>query len=231
MTSLRTYVLPVAAMTAIVLASNVLVQFPVFAEIGGLQLADLLTWGAFTYPFAFLVTDLTNRRYGPAVARRVVMAGFATAILCSVAAPPILYNLGLLEYATAGDRLLRIALASGAAFLVAHLLDIWVFNRLRQGSWWRAPAASSVSGSVLDTFTFFAIAFAPIFVFVGPNDGFALEAAPLLGVLATEAPRWISWAIGDFTVKLTIAVLALVPYRIVMQQFAPYRPVDASAAA
>lgn len=230
MTSLRTYLLPVAAMTAIVLASNILVQFPVFAEIGGLQLADLLTWGAFTYPFAFLVTDLTNRRHGPATARRVVMAGFATAILCSVLAPPILYDLGLLEYATAGDRLLRIALASGAAFLAAQLLDIAVFNRLRQGSWWRAPAASSVSGSVLDTVTFFAIAFAPIFVFVGPNDGFALEAAPLLGVFAAEAPRWVSWAIGDFTVKLAIAVLALVPYRIVMQQFAPYRPADAGAA-
>ncbi|HEX2017531.1 MAG TPA: queuosine precursor transporter [Aurantimonas sp.] len=230
MTSLRSLALPVAAMTAIVLASNVLVQFPVFAEIGGLQLADLLTWGAFTYPFAFLVTDLTNRRYGPAVARRVVMAGFATAILCSVLAPPILHDLGLLEYATAGDRLFRIALASGAAFLAAQLLDIAVFNRLRQASWWRAPAASSVSGSVVDTVTFFAIAFAPIFVFVGPNDGFALETAPLLGLFSAEAPRWVSWAIGDFTVKLAIAALALVPYRIVMQQFAPYRPHDAGAA-
>ncbi|MEH6721219.1 MAG: queuosine precursor transporter [Aurantimonas endophytica] len=231
MTSLRSYILPVAAMTAIVLASNVAVQFPVFAEIGGLQLADLLTFGAFTYPFAFLVTDLTNRRYGPAVARRVVMAGFAAAVLCSIVVPPILYDLGLLEYATAADRLLRIALASGGAFLAAQLLDIAVFNRLRQDSWWRAPAASSVSGSVVDTFLFFTIAFAPVFAFVGPNDGFALEAAPLLGVFATEAPRWVSWAIGDFGMKLAIAVLALVPYRIIMQQFVPYRPVDARTAA
>ncbi|NDV88712.1 queuosine precursor transporter [Aurantimonas aggregata] len=229
MTSLRTYLLPVAAMTAIVLASNVAVQFPVFAQIGSLQLADVLTWGAFTYGFAFLVTDLTNRRYGAAVARRVVMAGFATAILCSVVVPPILYDLGWLEYATTGDRLLRIALASGGAFLVAQLLDIAVFNRLRQAGWWRAPAASSVSGSVVDTFLFFTIAFAPVFAFVGPNDGFALEAAPLFGVFATEAPRWVSWALGDLTVKLAIAVLALVPYRLIMQQFAPYRSVDAGA--
>ncbi|MDE0923073.1 queuosine precursor transporter [Aurantimonas coralicida] len=225
---LRIYLLPVIAMTAIVLASNVAVQFPVFAQIGSLQLADILTYGAFTYAFAFLVTDLTNRRYGPAIARRVVYIGFAAAVACSIVVPPVLYDLGFLDYATAAERLLRIAIASGGAFLAAQLLDIAVFNRLRQESWWRAPAASSLSGSVVDTITFFTVAFAPFFLFLGPNDGFALESAPLLGLMAVEAPRWVSWAIGDFTVKLFIAVFALVPYRIIMQHFMPARPVAAA---
>ncbi|MCE7030787.1 queuosine precursor transporter [Jiella avicenniae] len=224
MASARIYALPIAAMAAIVLASNVAVQYPVFAEIGGLQLADLLTFGAFTYPFAFLVTDLTNRRYGPRVARRVVYAGFAAAVVCSLVVPPVLYDLGLLGFSTTADRLFRIAVASGCAFLMAQLLDVAVFNRLRQDSWWRAPAASSLSGSVLDTVTFFSLAFAPLFVFLGANDGFALESAPLLGVFSLEAPRWVSWAIGDFTVKLAIAVFALIPYRVIMQRFMPYRP-------
>ena len=220
----RIYALPVAAMAAIVLASNVAVQYPVFAEVGGLQLADILTYGAFTYPFAFLVTDLTNRRYGPVVARRVVFAGFAAAVLCSLIVPPVLYDLGLLGFATTPDRLLRIAIASGGAFLMAQLLDIAVFNRMRQDSWWRAPAFSSLSGSVLDTVTFFSLAFAPMFLFLGSNDGFALENAALLGVLPTEAPRWISWAIGDFSMKLLISIFALIPYRVIMQRFMPYRP-------
>ena len=224
---LRAFMLPLAAMTLIVLASNILVQFPLSGHIGTLALGDILTWGAFTYPFAFLVTDLTNRRFGPAVARRIVYAGFAVAILASIVAPPLLFRLGLLEYPTAGDRLVRIALASGVAFLVAQLLDIAVFNRLRVQSWWRAPAFASVAGSVIDTLTFFSLAFAPVFFLLGPTDAFSLEPAPLLGVFATEAPRWISWAMGDFIVKLAIAVLALVPYRIIMQRFMPYRPVGA----
>lgn len=223
MKSMRIYLLPVAAMTTIVLAANVAVQFPLFVQLGSLQLADILTWGAFVYPFAFLVTDLTNRRYGPQVARRAVYAGFAMAVLCSIVIPPLLFDLGLLGYATAAERLFRIAIASGTAFLAAQLLDIAVFNRLRGASWWRAPAASSVSGSVLDTFVFFTVAFAPMFLLLGPNEPFALETAPLLGVLAAEAPRWVSWGLGDLSVKLLIAVFALVPYRIIMQQFLPYR--------
>ena len=224
---LRAFMLPLAAMTLIVLASNILVQFPLSGHIGTLALGDILTWGAFTYPFAFLVTDLTNRRFGPAVARRIVYAGFAVAILASIVAPPLLFRLGLLEYPTAGDRLVRIALASGVAFLFAQLLDIAVFNRLRVQSWWRAPAFASVAGSVIDTLTFFSLAFAPVFFLLGPSDAFSLEPAPLLGMFATEVPRWISWAMGDFIVKLAIAVLALVPYRIIMQRFMPYRPVGA----
>lgn len=205
----------VAAMALVVVASNVLVQFPVQGQIGGLNLADLLTWGAFTYPFAFLVTDLANRRYGPAVARRIVFVGFMVAVVCSIAVPPLFFRLGLIEFETAADRLVRIAAASGTAFLVGQLLDVAVFNRLRRQSWWRAPVLSSLSSSVVDTAIFFSIAFAAAFAFVGPDDGFALENAPLLGLLAVEAPRWVSWALGDLGVKLVMALLALIPYRLI----------------
>lgn len=205
----------VAAMALVVVASNVLVQFPLQGQIGGLNLADLLTWGAFTYPFAFLVTDLANRRYGPAVARRIVLVGFMVAVLCSIVVPPLLYRLGLIEFETAADRLVRISAASGTAFLVGQLLDVAVFNRLRRQSWWRAPVLSSLSSSVVDTAIFFSIAFAAAFAFVGPDDGFALESAPLLGLFAVEAPRWVSWAIGDLGVKLVMALFALIPYRLI----------------
>ncbi|WP_292616278.1 queuosine precursor transporter, partial [Mesorhizobium sp.] len=88
----------VAAMALVVVASNVLVQFPLQGAIGGLSLADILTWGAFTYPFSFLVTDLANRRYGPAVARRIVFVGFTAAVICSVVIPPLLFRYGLIEF-------------------------------------------------------------------------------------------------------------------------------------
>jgi queuosine precursor transporter len=173
-------VLPsVLAMAVIVAASNVLVQYP-FEPFG---LGDLLTWGAFTYPFAFLVTDLTNRWFGPRATRRVVYAGFAVGLVLSVA---------LSEP--------RIAIASGTAFLVAQLLDVAVFNRLRQGSWWRAPLASSTLGSALDTVLFFSIAFA-----------------------GTGLP-WTTWALGDFAVKMLVAVVSLLPYASVMNLVRPYRP-------
>jgi uncharacterized integral membrane protein (TIGR00697 family) len=211
----RSLYLPlVAAMALVVVASNVLVQFPVNATVGVLSLADILTWGAFTYPFAFLVTDLANRRYGPAIARRIVFAGFMTAVACSIIIPPLLFKVGAIEFQTAADRLVRIALASGMAFLMAQLLDVTVFNRLRRRSWWRAPIFGTLAGSVLDTALFFTVAFSSVFAFVGPDDAFALEAAPLLGLLPLETERWISWALGDFTVKLLIAVFALIPYRL-----------------
>ena len=156
----------VLAMTVIVVASNILVQYPV---------NDWLTWGAFTYPVAFLVTDLANRRLGPAAARRVVYVGFALAVLCSaVLATP------------------RIAVASGTAFLVAQLLDVFVFNRLRQGTWWRAPLVSSAVGSTVDTALFFSLAFA-----------------------MTGLP-WIGWATGDLAVKLAVALAMLLPFRLLM---------------
>lgn len=205
----------VLAMALVVVASNILVQFPVMGAIGGVELADLLTWGAFSYPFAFLVTDLANRRYGPSLARRVVFAGFAVAVVCSIAVPPLFHRWGLIPFETEPGRLARIAAASGAAFLVGQLLDVGVFNRLRRRSWWRAPVFASIAGSVVDTVIFFGVAFAPAFAFVGPSDGFSLEASPLLGVFAAQAPRWFSWALGDLGVKLAIAVVALIPYRLI----------------
>lgn len=205
----------VAAMALVVVASNILVQFPVQGHFGSLALADVLTWGAFTYPFAFLVTDLANRRHGPAVARRVVLVGFAVAVACSVVVPPLLFRLGLIEFSTAADRLIRIASASGTAFLCAQLLDVTVFNWLRRASWWRAPIVGTLCGSVVDTAIFFTIAFAAAFAFIGPDDGFALEHAPLLGLISVDMPRWISWALGDLGVKLLIAAVALIPYRLI----------------
>jgi uncharacterized PurR-regulated membrane protein YhhQ (DUF165 family) len=166
--------LALAAMTVIVVASNWLVQFPI---------NDLLTWGAITYPFSFLVTDLTTRLRGPVQARVVVCLGFALAVLLSI------------WLATA-----RIALASGTAFLVGQLLDIQVFQRLRAGSWWRAPLVSSTLGSILDTALFFSLAFA-----------------------GTEMP-WVTLALGDLGVKLLIAVLALAPFRAVLALALPAAP-------
>lgn len=126
--------LGIAAMAVVVTVSNILVQYPI---------NDWLTWGALSYPFAFLVTDLTNRRRGPASARRVVWVGFALAVVLSaLLATP------------------RIAGASGAAFLVGQLADVLVFDRLRHLKWWQAPLASSSLGSILDTALFFSLAFA-----------------------------------------------------------------------
>lgn len=222
---LTAYMPFVAAMALVVVASNVLVQFPVDGQVGGLQFADILTWGAFTYPFAFLVTDLANRRYGPAVARRIVFVGFMLAVVCSILVPPLLFQYGFIEFETAANRLVRIATASGAAFLTAQLLDVTVFNWLRRQSWWRAPVFGSLAGSVFDTAIFFGVAFSAAFAFVGPSDAFALENAPLFGVLPVETARWISWAAGDLTVKLLIAVFALIPYRLIAAKWA--QPVPA----
>ncbi|WP_417771620.1 VUT family protein [Stappia sp.] len=190
----------VAAMAVVVVASNILVQYPVIATFGGLELADLLTWGAFTYPAAFLVTDLTNRRFGPQAARKVVLVGFALAVVLSVwLATP------------------RIAIASGSAFLCAQMLDIAIFNRMRRQAWWKAPVASSLIASVLDTALFFGIAFAAAATpLLGFGDAFATGTAPFLGVFALEVPRWLSWAAGDLSVKLLVATLLLLPYRLLL---------------
>ncbi|KRA00319.1 hypothetical protein ASD64_01745 [Mesorhizobium sp. Root157] len=225
MSFLMRYLPFVAAMALVVVASNIFVQFPLQGEIAGLALGDVLTWGAFTYPFSFLVTDLANRRYGPAVARRIVFVGFMTAVVCSIVIPPLLFKLGLIEFDTATARLARIACASGAAFLSAQLLDVTVFNWLRRQSWWRAPIFGTLAGSVVDTAMFFSIAFAAAFAFVGPDDGFALEAAPLMGVFTAETARWVSWALGDLTVKLAIALFALIPYRLIAARWS--QPVTA----
>ncbi|MBB4285745.1 queuosine precursor transporter [Roseospira goensis] len=156
--------LPVAAMAVVVVASNILVGYPI---------SDWLTWGALTYPVAFLVTDLTNRRFGPARARRVVYVGFALAVVLSIAlASP------------------RIALASGVAFLTAQVLDVAVFDRLRDRVWWLPPLVSSTVGSALDTALFFTLAFA-----------------------GTGLP-WIGWGIGDFGVKMAVALALLPAFRV-----------------
>ncbi len=219
----------VVAMALIVVASNILVQFPLQGQVGQLALADILTWGAFTYPFSFLVTDLANRRYGPFVARRIVFVGFMIAVICSIVIPPLLFKYGYIPYETAAGRLVRIAIASGSAFLFAQLLDVTVFNWLRRQSWWRAPVFASLAGSVFDTAIFFTIAFAAAFAFVGPDDGFALETAPLMGVLSQSGPRWVSWAIGDLAVKLAIAIFALIPYRLIAARWS--QPVVSAAQA
>lgn len=164
----------VAAMTVIVALSNFLVQFP---------LSDWLTWGAFTYPVSFLVTDLTNRSLGAARARQVVYVGFASAVVVSaLLATP------------------RIALASGTAFLVAQLLDVTIFDRLRRVvAWWAPPLISSCVASAIDTALFFSIAFA-----------------------GTQVP-WMTLGLGDYCVKVALALSMLVPFRAMMQFTRPQR--------
>lgn len=196
-------------MAGVVLLSNILVQYPVSGTLYGISLADLLTWGAFTYPLAFLVNDLTNRQFGPSAARKVVIAGFVVGVAFSF-------------YASVP----RIAIASGTAFLVGQLLDISVFNRLRRQTWWKAPLAGSLFGSVLDTVLFFSISFAAVFAFIGANDEFALGTAPLLGVFALEVPRWISWALGDLSVKLAFSLIMLLPYAALISWLRPMRTVN-----
>jgi uncharacterized PurR-regulated membrane protein YhhQ (DUF165 family) len=195
---LARFAVAVLAMVAVVAASNFLVQFPVEAQLGAINLADLLTWGAFTYPVAFLVTDLTNRQFGPRGARLVVLSGFAVAVVLSIwlASP-------------------RIAIASGSAFLLAQLLDVAIFDRLRLSAWWRAPLISSVVGSVLDTVIFFSLAFAAPFALLdtafGRADSSLAFPAPFLG-LGPEVELWVSLAAGDFIVKLLVAAALLAPY-------------------
>lgn len=192
----------VIAMAAIVVASNILVQF---------LIADgLLTWGAFTYPFAFLVTDLMNRLYGPEPARKVVFVGFVVGIICSLIGSQI-----MLEFGPAVP--LRIAVASAMAFLVAQMLDVAIFDRLRGGAWWRAPLASTLIGSTIDSMIFFTVAFAG-FVSFGPGadaaTSWALEAVPFLNG-GPIAPLWMSLAVADWAVKLSVALLALIPFRLI----------------
>ena len=161
----RNLLIPIVLMALVILASNILVN---------ILINDWLTWGAITYPFAFLITDLTNRRFGAKDARTVVFAGFAVGVAAS------------LYFADP-----RIAMASGTAFLVAQLIDVSVFDKLRQKQWWVAPFASSVLGSVLDTYLFFGLAF-----------------------FATEVP-WVQLATGDLGVKWAVALLALIPYAVI----------------
>ena len=194
----------ILAMATIVVASNILVQF--------LLLDGLLTWGAFTYPLAFLVTDVMNRVYGVAAARRVVFAGFVVGIICSLIGSQI-----MLEYGPAVA--LRIAVGSATAFLVAQLLDVAVFDRLRGGAWWRAPLASTLIGSTVDTVLFFTIAFSASITVFGQNAdaaiGWAWDVVPFL-LMGPDAPLWVTLAVADWGVKLVIALIALVPFRVIV---------------
>ncbi|WP_306005865.1 queuosine precursor transporter [Aquicoccus porphyridii] len=207
----RTHLPGILAMAAIVVASNILVQF--------LVLDGLLTWGAFTYPLAFLVTDLMNRVYGPGPARRVVLAGFVTGVICSLIGSQIMLQGDGYEYAAVP---LRIAVASGTAFLIAQLTDVAVFNRV-QGQWWRAPLVSTLVGSALDTALFFSIAFSASVSFGAVADSavsWAWEPAPFM-TLGAEAPLWVSLAFADWLVKLALALIALAPFRIIVTQVSP----------
>lgn len=191
----------ILAMAAIVMASNILVQF---------LAGPWLTWGAFTYPFAFLVTDLTNRLYGVAAARRVVLAGFGVGLLCSLIGTQIMGEFGPLVT-------LRVAVGSAAAFLVAQLMDVTIFDQLRRRAWWQAPLLSTFVGASLDTAIFFTIAFSAALTFLEPgNDtSWATGAVPLLGI-GPAAPLWVSLAVADWGVKLLLAVVALVPFRVLV---------------
>jgi uncharacterized PurR-regulated membrane protein YhhQ (DUF165 family) len=193
----------ILAMAVIVVASNILVLHP---------LGNYLTWGALTYPFAFLVNDVVNRLYGPTAARRVVLAGFVAGLICSLVAAGF-----------PGVTTLRIALGSLTAFLVGQLLDITLFNRLRGAAWWRAPLASTLLGSTLDSMIFFSLAFAAAFSFLEPSNdvSWAGENGALLGI-GPMVPFWVSLAVADWCVKFAIAVIGLLPFRlIVVRKIAP----------
>ena len=189
----------ILAMAIIVVASNILVQFPV---------GTWLTWGAFTYPVAFLETDLTNRFHGPAAARRVVYAGFVVGLACSFIGTQIMGEFGPLVT-------LRVALASATAFLVGQLLDIALFTRLRRAPWWQAPFFASLAGSAIDTAIFFPLALATAFAVIEPaNDvTWAAEMIPLLN-FGPAVPLWVSLGLADFLVKVLVDGVALLPFRL-----------------
>ena len=194
----RTYLPGILAMATIVVASNILVQF---------LFGQWLTWGAFTYPFAFLVTDLMNRIYGANAARRVIFVGFVVGVICSLIGTQMQGEFGPLVT-------LRIAIGSGTAFLVAQLIDVSIFSALKNDKWWRAPLASSIIGSTVDTALFFTIAFSAGLTFLEPSNdvSWANETLPVLG-FGPVAPLWMSLAVADWGVKLTLALIALVPFK------------------
>lgn len=194
----RTYLPGILAMATIVVASNILVQF---------LFGQWLTWGAFTYPFAFLVTDLMNRIYGANAARRVIFVGFVVGVICSLIGTQMQGEFGPLVT-------LRIAIGSGTAFLVAQLIYVSIFSALKNDKWWRAPLASSIIGSTVDTVLFFTIAFSAGLIFLEPSNdvSWANETLPVLG-FGPVAPLWMSLAVADWGVKLTLALIALMPFK------------------
>ena len=170
-------------MGAVVLSSNYLVQFPV--NYYGLN--QILTYGAFSYPVAFLITDLANRSYGKIVARKIVYFGFFLGIGFTV-----LFSTNFADLIS-----IRIAIGSGVAFLTAQLLDVQIFDNLRKKKWFVAPLTSSLFGSTVDTFLFFSISF-----------------------YGTGIP-WFTLALGDLTVKIIVALIMLIPFRMLLKTFKP----------
>ena len=167
----------------VVLASNYLVQFPI--KYYGLQ--DLLTYGAFSYPVAFLITDLANRSFGKLVARKIVYIGFIIGILFT-----LIFSTNFADLIS-----LRIALGSGTAFIIAQLLDVQIFDQLRKKKWFVAPLASSLIGSTIDTFLFFSISF-----------------------YGTGVP-WVTLSLGDLVVKILVALIMLIPFRLLLGTLKP----------
>ena len=170
-------------MGAVVLASNYLVQFPI--KYYGLE--EILTYGAFSYPIAFLITDLANRSFGKIVARKIVYIGFAIGISFT-----ILFSTNFTDLIS-----IRIAIGSGTAFLVAQLLDVQIFDKLRKKEWFVAPLTSSLIGSTIDTFIFFSISF-----------------------YGTGIP-WITLSLGDLSVKIFVALMMLIPFRLLLKTLKP----------
>ena len=179
----KTILLLSTIMGVIVLASNYLVQFPV--QYYGLS--EILTYGAFTYPMAFLITDLANRSFGKEIAKKIVYFGFFIGISFT-----LFFSTNFSDLIS-----IRIAIGSGIAFIVSQRIDVYVFDKLRNKYWFIPPLTSSINGSVLDTFLFFSIAF-----------------------YATGVP-WFTLALGDLAVKLFVALVMLVPFRMLLKTFKP----------
>ena len=170
-------------MGVVVLSSNYLVQFPV--NYYGLN--EILTYGAFSYPVAFLITDLANRSFGKDIARKIIYFGFILGVGFT-----ILFSTDFADFIS-----IRIAIGSGVAFFVAQLIDVQVFDKFRKKKWFIAPLTSSIVGSSIDTFLFFSISF-----------------------YGTGVP-WITLSLGDLVVKLFVALIMLIPFRILLKTFKP----------
>ena len=179
----KSFILLSLLMGVVVLASNYLVQFPV----NYYGLSEVLTYGAFSYPIAFLITDLANRSYGKIVARKIVYLGFILGVAFT-----ILFSTDFADFIS-----IRIALGSAVAFLTAQLLDVQIFDNLRKKKWFIAPLTSSIIGSTVDTFLFFLISF-----------------------YGTGVP-WFTLSLGDLTVKIIVALIMLIPFRILLKTFKP----------
>ena len=181
----RLFILLSVSMGVVVLSSNYLVQFPI--KYYGLE--KILTYGAFSYPIAFLITDLANRSYGKKVATKIVYVGFIIGIFFTLC-----FSTNYADLIS-----IRIAIGSGIAFLVAQLLDVRIFDNLREKKWFIAPLTSSFIGSIVDTFLFFSIAF-----------------------YATGIP-WITLSFGDLAVKIFVALLMLIPFRLLLSTIKPVK--------